>query len=164
MNERLWWQKPLRVIQDNLQVKDTPLMDPKRIAQDISDMAANTFVVNVGGIYAWYQSRVKYHHVNEYLPKDRDLLREIIDECHQRDIRVIARFDFSKTDDHVFQEKPSWFVRNIDKTPRIYGKDRPGNWSLLLSTCLNAGYRNDELAVPVIKEVLDLYDIDGIFF
>jgi hypothetical protein len=32
MDERLWWQKPLRVIQTNLQVKDTPLMDPEKIA------------------------------------------------------------------------------------------------------------------------------------
>lgn len=164
MKQRLWWQKPLRVIQDNLQVKDTGKMDPEKIAQDISDMAGNTFVVNVGGIYAWYDSKVKYHHVNEYLPEGRDLLREIIDGCHKRDIRVIARFDFSKTDDYVFQEKPQWFVRNADKTPRVYGKDRPGDWSMLLSTCLNAGYRNDELAVPVINEVLDMYDIDGIFF
>jgi len=162
--KELWWQRPLRVIQTNLQVKDTQKMNPEKIADDIAEMEGNTLVINVGGIYAWYQSKVKYHHINEYLPKDFDLLKEILDECHKREINVIARFDFSKTDDYVFQEKPQWFVRDPNKMPKIYGKDRMGQWSLLLSTCINAGYRNDEVAIPVINEVLDNYDIDGIFF
>jgi len=163
MNKKLWWHGPLRVIQTNLQVKDTIKMDPKKIAEEIHEMAANVLVMNVGGIYAWYQSKVKYHHINEFLPKDIDLLKEIISECHNKSIKVIARFDFSKTDDYVFQEKPQWFVRDSEKKPRIYGRDRMGDWSLLLSTCINAGYRNEELAVPVVNEVLEMYEIDGIF-
>jgi len=159
----LWWKKPMRVIQTNLQVKDTLLMNPAKIAGEIEEMAGNVLVINVGGIYAWYQSKVRYHHINEYLPKDFDLLASVIKECHNRSIRVIARFDFSKTDDAVFQVKPQWFVRDQDKKPRIYGKDRMGDWSLLLSTCINAGYRNEEVAIPVLFEVLDQYAIDGIF-
>ena len=162
--KKLWWQKPLRVIQTNLQVKDTPKMNPGKIADDIVEMGGNTLIINVGGIYAWYQSKVKYHHINEYLPKDYDLLKEIINECHKRGLKIVARFDFSKTDDYVFQEKPQWFVRDKNKIPKIYGKDRMGEWTLLLSTCINAGYRNEEFAIPVINEVLDNYDIDGIFF
>ncbi len=164
MNEPLWWQRPLRVIQYNLQVRDTPKMDPKKIAQDIAKRSANTLVINVGGIYAWYPSKIPYHHINEYLPEDFDLLEEIIAECHEMGIRVIARFDFSKTDDFVYQQKPQWFVREPDLSPRVYGAERPGNWSLLYTTCLNAGYRNEEVAIPVLQEVLDRYPIDGIFF
>ena len=33
MAEKLWWKKPMRVIQDNLQVADTPKMDPVKIAR-----------------------------------------------------------------------------------------------------------------------------------
>ena len=164
MKDRLWWHKPLRVIQTNLQVKDTGLMNPEKIVREIDEMAGNVLVINTGGIYAWYRSKVKYHHINEYLPEDFDLLGEIIHECHKRNIRVVARFDFSKTHDYIFQQRPQWFVRDLNKKPRIYGKDRMGVWSLLLSTCINEGYRNDEVAVPVLNEVLDTYDIDGIFF
>ena len=163
MDGRPWWKQPLRVLQTNLQVKDTPLMDPEKIARETEELAANTLVVNVGGIYAWYPSTVKFHHVNEYLPKTGDLLRDILRHCHARGIRVIARFDFSKTDDFVFQQRPQWFVRDSQMKPTIYGRDRMGEWTLLLSTCINAGYRNEELAVPVLNEVLDGYDIDGIF-
>lgn len=164
MTKELWWKQPLRILQTNLQVKDTPLMDPVKIVEEIELSGSNALVFNVGGIYAWYPSKVPFQHVNEYLPAGRDLLEEVITECHKRNIRFIARFDFSKAEDMVYQQRPDWFVRYADGSTRMYGKDRPGNWSLLVTTCLNAGYRNEEVAVPVIEEVLDRYDIDGIFF
>ncbi|WP_180950927.1 family 10 glycosylhydrolase [Marasmitruncus massiliensis] len=160
----LWWEKPMRIIQYNLQVADTQKMDPQKIAQELEDDCANAVVVNVGGIYAWYPSKVKYHHINEFLPEGRDLLQEILEACHRKNIKVIARFDFSKTDDVVYLNRPEWFVKQRDDSPLIYGKDRMGDWSLLISTCINSGYRNRDLAVPVIEEVLQGYDIDGIFF
>lgn len=164
MEGNCWWQKSVRIIQYNLQVADTALMDPHTIAEDLMHDYANAVVLNVGGIYAWYQSTVKYHNINEYLPKGRDLLAEIIAACHERKIKVIARFDFSKAVDTVFLNRPDYFVKMEDGLPLIYGKERMGNWSLLLSTCVNGGYRNHEVAAPVIKEVLEQYEIDGIFF
>lgn len=163
MDTKLWWHGKMRVIQDNLQVMDTPLMDPEKIARETEEMHANVLVVNVGGIYAWYPSEVRYHHINEYLPKDRDLLADLISACHQRGIKVVARFDFSKTDDYVCQERPEWFVREPDGSPRSYGSLRPGNWSILYATCINSGYRNEEVAMPVLREVIDKYAIDGVF-
>ncbi len=164
MSDKKWWHGAMRVIQDNLQVMDTPLMNPEKIARETQEMHANVLVINVGGIYAWYPSKVRYHHVNEYLPKDTDLLADLIEACHKRDIKVVARFDFSKTDDYVCQERPEWFVREPDGSPRSYGSLRPGNWSILYATCINSGYRNEGLAIPVLNEVIDQYKIDGIFF
>lgn len=163
MPEKPWWKRPMRVIQYNLQVRDTWRMDPEKIARETEEMHANVVVVNVGGIYAWYASRVPYHHVNEYLPKEYDLLQRLIDACHKRGIRVMARFDFSKAEDAVSQVHPEWFVRNPDGTRRSYGMERPGNWSILYLTCANAGYRNEEVAVPVLEEAIDRYAFDGIF-
>jgi len=164
MNNKLWWQKPLRVIQPNLQIKDTAQIDPERLASQMEDMGANTMVFNVGGIYAWYASQVPFHHVNEYLPKEFDLLQSVIEACHRRNIRFVARFDFSKAEDLVYYKKPQWFVRKADRQPEIIGMKRPGEWSLLMSTCANSGYRNETVAIPVLEEVLNQYDIDGIFF
>ena len=164
MSEGLWWQGPLRVIQYNLQVKDTPKMNPALIAEQTERLNANALVINVGGIYAWYKSEIPHHHINEYLPGDFDLLGELLAECHARKIKVFARYDFSKADDAVFQAKPQWFVRLPDYSPRIIGRDRMGEWSLLVSTCINSGYRDREFAIPVVNETLDRYPIDGIFF
>ncbi len=163
-NKKYWWHGPLRVIQTNLQVMDTAKMDPDKIARETVEMGGNVLVTNVGGIYAWYQSRVQYHHINEYLPNDRDLLGELIEACHRHGVKLVARFDFSKADDIAYQNHPEWFVREPDMSPRVFGAMRPGAWSNLYLTCINAGYRSHEVTVPVLEEVIDRYDIDGIFF
>lgn len=158
-----WWKTSARVIQTNLQVMDTPNMSAVNLAQAVVELGGNALAVNVGGIYAWYSSKVPYHHVNEWLPGDRDLMGEIVQECHKRDVQVIARFDFSKADDSVYLQRPQWFVRNPDGTPHAYGIERPGPWSILYSTCINGGYRNHNVAVPVLTEALDRYEFDGVF-
>lgn len=159
-----WWHQPLRIIQPNMQVKDTARIDPERLAKQLKEMCANTVVFNVGGIYAWYRSEVPFHHVNEFLPDQGDLLQEMIECFHREGLRFVARYDFSKADDFVYQHRPEWFVRSKDGEPEIIGAKRPGNWSLLMSTCINTGYRNEALAVPVLRETLNQYDIDGVFF
>ena len=161
--EEQWWKLPSRVIQMNLQVMDTPQMSAERLAQDVCELGGNVLVINVGGIYAWYPSKVPYHHVNEWLPGDRDLLGDIVEECHKKGVYVAARFDFSKADDSAYLQKPQWFVRNPDGTPHAYGMERPGPWSILYSTCINGGYRNHEAAVPILKEALEQYEFDGVF-
>jgi len=162
--DKPWWRRPLRVIQPNLQVADTERIEPERLASQLREMGANTVVFNVGGIYAWYESTVPFHKVNEFLPKRFDLLKETIDACHKHGIRFVARFDFSKAEDEVYQRKPHWFVRKAGRQPEVIGSLRPGPWSLLMSTCINGAYRSEAVAVPVLDEALGRYDIDGVFF
>lgn len=159
-----WYEKPMRVMQYNLQVADTPGMNAAKIARETEELACNVVVINVGGIYAWYPSEIPFHHVNEFLPKDRDLLEELIAEFHKRNIKFVARFDFSITDDTTYLQRPQWFARHANKYPYFQGEKRMGNWSLFLSTCALNGYRNEEVAVPVMREALTKYDIDGVFF
>jgi hypothetical protein len=154
----------LRVIQYNLQIDNAARIDPEKMAQDVFDHAANAIVINVGGIYAWYHSQIPFHHINEYLPENRELLEEIIEACHRKGILVIGRFDFSKTDDTTYLMHPEWFVKTRNGEPLCYGSKRMGNWSLLLSTCINAGYRNQDFAEKVLKEALGRFDLDGVFF
>ncbi|NHN28910.1 alpha-amylase family protein [Paenibacillus agricola] len=162
--EKAWWKKPLRVVQTNLQIKDTALIDPERYAAGMKQLGANTICFNVAGIYAWYPSKVPYHTINEYLPQNFDLLQEVIAACHKQGIRFIARFDFSKTEDTFYLQKPQWFIRQPSGEPEIIGAGRPGKWPLLMSTCLNGAYRNEAVAIPVLDEVISHYDIDAIFF
>ncbi len=164
MPQPLWWKEPLRVIQTNLQVLDTPKMDPAKIAQETYDMGGNVLVMNVGGIVAWYESQVPFHYVNPYLPKEYDLLARLIEECHKRSIRLVARYDFSKAYDKAYQLRPQWFARKEDGTAITTGALRPGQWDLLYTTCINSGYRNSDVALKVLKESLEKYDIDGVFF
>ena len=163
MTDNSWWKSSLRVIQTNLQVKDTPKMDPEKIAADMQDMGANVLVMNVGGIYAWYPTAIPSQTVNPYLPQDGDLLKTLIGACHRRGIRLVARYDFSKASDRVYQLHPQWFSRDAQNRPQVIGALRPGEWDLLYSTCINGAYRND-VAEEILAESLNKYEIDGVFF
>ncbi|MCU6792880.1 hypothetical protein OB236_12195 [Paenibacillus sp. WQ 127069] len=165
ISHRLWWQMPLRIIQFNLQLKDAPLMDAEKIACESEEMGANVITINAGGIAAWYPSKVKFHHVNEYMPDGRDILREILDACHARNIKVIARFDFAMAEDYIYHQNPQWFARKPDGSLISRGNDRPGLWRRLYLTCINNGFQNEEVGLAVINEILDNYnDVDGIFW
>lgn len=159
-----WWEKPLRVIQPNLQVRDTSSIRPAELAQQMECLHANAVVFNVGGIYAWYDTKIEYHYKNAFLPREYDLLEKVISECHSRGIKFIARFDFSKASDYIYQKRPEWFARDPDGEPKIIGGKRFGEWNLLLSTCTNGLYRTDAVAIPVLNEVMSNYEIDGIFY
>lgn len=164
MKDLAWWNSFNTIIQYNLQIQDTAGMIPEEMAEHLEECNADAVVINVGGIYAWYQSKIPYHHINEFLPKDLSFLEELIDCCHRRNIRVIGRFDFSKVDDYVYLEHPEWFVKDQEGNTLIFGSKRMGNWSLLLSTCINSGFRNEEFAVKVLEEAITNFDLDGIFF
>lgn len=163
MSIQQWWQKPLRIIQYNLQQKDAPLMNPEKIAQETVELGANCITINAGGIVAWYPSKVAFHHINEYMG-ERNILKELLDACHAKGIKVIARFDFLVAQDDIYQQNPHWFARTVEGAPIIAGAERPGQWNLLYMTCPNGGYQNEEVAVPVINEILKEYDVDGYFW
>lgn len=120
MQKTAWWQTGMKVIQYNLQVRDTGKMNPEDIARDARGLGADAVVLNTGGIYAWYESRVPFHHINEFLPEGRDLLKKLIEACHKEGVYVIGRFDFSKAEDEVYLQHPEWFVKDPDGKPVIY--------------------------------------------
>ncbi len=72
-----------------------------------------------------------------------------------RHIRVVGRFDFSKTQKAVFDAHPEWFFRQANGQPVIYNG--------LYSTCINGGYYRDQ-AMKILAEALEKYDVDGLFF
>lgn len=57
MEKRTWWEEPMRVMQYNLQVADTPGMDAQKIARETEELACNVVVMNVGGSMPGIQAR-----------------------------------------------------------------------------------------------------------
>ena len=90
-----WWDGyPWRMIQTNLRQIDMEDMDAERFAQDLQDFGATVVTLNAAGIIASYDTKLDFHTKSDYLHGDS--LQSIIDACHKRGIRVIARTDFSK--------------------------------------------------------------------
>ena len=151
---RWWIDEPVRFLQTNLSETDSTV-DPQGLVAAVADFRANTFLVNMGGIVAQYPTRVPFHYPSAFLPAGRDLFGDIVREAHARGIRVVGRFDLSKTQKPVFDAHPEWFYKTPAGEPAIYNG--------LYSVCINGGYYRSH-AKAILGEALDRYEVDGLFF
>src|SRR5262249_32428862 len=150
-----WWMKePIRWVQNNLRQVDATL-DARRLAEQLADMRANVVLMGMGGIVSYYPTSVQYHYPSPDLPARRDTFGDVSRECHARKIRVVGRYDLSKTRKDVFDTHPEWFFRQANGEPVIYNG--------LYSTCINGSYYRDQ-AMKILAEGLDKYEVDGLFF
>ena len=147
-------REPIRWVQTNLRETDASL-DPSRLVSQLADMRANVLHFGMGGICAYYPTRVRFHYPSPHLPPGRDMFGDVLREAHARKIRVVGRFDFSKTEKPVYDVHPEWFFRKADGSPVIYNG--------LYSTCINGGYYRGK-AIEILTEALERYDVDGLFF
>ena len=150
-----WWMKePIRWVQTNLRQTDAGL-DARRLAEQLADMRANVVLMGMGGIAAYYPTAVEFHYPSPDLPAGRDMFGAVLREAHARGIRVVGRFDMSKTRKAVFDAHPEWFFRQANGEPVIYNG--------LYSTCINGGYYREQ-GMKILSEALDKYAVDGLFF
>jgi hypothetical protein len=151
-----WWMtEPVSLIQTNLRETDSGL-DANALVKEIKDFPANTILFSAGGIVAHYPTNVQYHYKSEYLPAGRDLVGEVIREAHKAGIRVIVRFDFSRTRKEVYDAHPEWFFKRKDGQPVV-------DDNKLYNTCINGDYYNKK-AIEILTEALERYEVDGMFF
>ncbi|HEY6617199.1 MAG TPA: hypothetical protein VIZ32_21870 [Vicinamibacterales bacterium] len=151
---RWWMAEPIRFLQTNLSETDSTV-DPHQLVSAVADVGANTFLVNMGGIVAQYPTRVAFHYPSTFLPAGRDLFGDVLRDAHARGMRVVGRFDLSKTQKPAYDAHPEWFFRRADGQPAIYNG--------LYSTCINGDYYRKH-ALTILAEALDRYDVDGLFF
>lgn len=148
-----WWEKNnIRLIQNNLRAIDAQMNFDDLLAR-LEEFSANTWLMNTGGIASFYPTELEYHYSNPHL--DHDLLEEAVSKCHDSDIRLISRFDFSKIHESIYEEKPEWAYRTAG--------GEIVNYNGCVHTCVNNGYQR-EYSMKILEEVISNYDIDGIFF
>jgi hypothetical protein len=150
---RAWWRKHvMRIYHPNAREDELRELDVPRFIADCLATQAEAIVVNAGGIYAFYPSQVPHHYVSPAIGQ-RDLLGEIVTEAHAQGLRVIARMDFSKAREEVWLAHPEWFQRLSDGEVA-----RDGAY---YQACPLAGYQNADFALPVLREILSRYAVDG---
>ena len=147
-------RQPIRWIQTNLREVDAAL-DARRLVSQLVDFRANVLHIGMGGITAYYPTRVNFHYPSPHLPPGRDLMRDVIREAHANGIKVVGRFDLSKTQKRVYEAHPEWFFTKSDGNPVIYNG--------LYSTCINGGYYHEQ-GLKILAEALENYEVDGLFF
>ena len=99
-----WWTNyPWRMIQTNLRETDMEDINAEKYARNLADFGATVVLLNAAGIIASYDTKLDFQTKSAYLHADS--LSQIIDACHKRGIRVIARTDFSKVRYELYKFK-----------------------------------------------------------
>lgn len=149
-----WWlEGGLRLVQNNMRDIDGA-MDVDKLIGELREFRCNAVMVGAGGISSFFPTELEFQRPSSWL-EGRDLLGEIVEKCHRAGIRVIARFDFSKTHQCFFPQHPDWYYRSAE------GRAVPYNDTV--ATCVCGGYQQ-ERSLEIIEEVLKKYPVDGIFF
>jgi len=151
--EKHWWTNyPWRMVQTNLRQTDMADIDAEIFARDLADFGATVVTLNAGGILASYESKLPYHTVSSYLTGSS--LKEIIDACHARGIRVIARMDFSKIPYAVYEQHPDWVFRTAGS-----GIVEQNGF---VQTCQNSEYQQEKV-MEILRELLTTHPFDGVY-
>jgi hypothetical protein len=149
-----WWiENRLRMVQNNLRDIDAA-MDIDYEIEKLKDFGANVLQTGCGGITSFYPSKLDCQYPSPYLKGD--FFGELVEKCHKNGIRVIARFDFSKTHEKFYPtHKDEWYFKSAAGEPVRYHDT--------VATCLNGKYQQ-ECSREILKEALTRYPLDGVFF
>lgn len=150
-----WWRRPFRMMQTNLRLIDADL-PVDRVAEFVAGHGADAWLVNTGGIYASYPSRLASQTPNPYLNRrpSGDIVADALQAAHERGLKLLARMDFSKVLPHVADAHPDWLYVSSKGERQVFNE--------LVTTCPSAGYFQEE-AFAILDEVLDHYPVDGFF-
>ena len=109
-------------------------------------------VLNAGGIYAYYPTKVPNHYRAPLLG-DNDLFGDLCKAAHEDGLVVFARMDSGSCVEQYYNIRPDWFTRNSDGEPYRSG-DR-------YITCINSPYYNEHLPA-VLTEIVTTYHPEGV--
>ena len=102
-----WWKRNnLRVIQTNLPAYEAATLNADSLLKDLEACSANTLLINAGGIMAFYPTKLPFHYTNPYMKGN--MLGDVVARCHQKGIKVIVRFDFSRVHESIFKAHHDW--------------------------------------------------------
>ena len=128
--------------------------DAEEFAQMLDEARVDFITVfaqcNLG--MAYYPTKVGTVHPS----LQRDLLGEMVTACHGRDIAVAAYWNAGLDHEAALRQR-DWAILGDDG--RVYGEDHLDHF--FRSMCFGSGWA-DHLAA-MIEEVLDGYEIDGVF-
>ncbi len=79
-----WWNTgPVRWVQTNLREVDASL-DTHRLVSQLAEMRANVVLMGMGGISAYYPTKVEFHYPSPYLPAGHDMFGDVVKKARTR--------------------------------------------------------------------------------
>lgn len=154
LQARTWYERPLRLVQTVLREIDAPDYDAERVVDYVQRIKGNALVINGGGLWAFYRTE---HPLQRVIPGMKgDIVGEVVEAARARGIHVLVRVDFRGGPPSVYEAHPDWFAHDLHGVPR---KIRGG----LYAAPVLSPYRNEGYGFDVVREILENYDVSGIW-
>ncbi|MBS0000150.1 MAG: beta-galactosidase trimerization domain-containing protein [Cyclobacteriaceae bacterium] len=151
-----WFDRPMRWAQLVLVENDPGNFDPDFWLSYFKKVHADASCLSAGGIVAYYPTKIPFHHRSDWLG-DSDPFGYLVRGCRDMNMRVIARTDPHAAWENVVLEHPDWIQVNANGEKRKHWSN-PDLWI----TCALGPY-NFEFMDDVHREIMEFYEIDGIF-
>lgn len=144
------------MFQTNLRLIDADI-DVEAVADAIVSYGAEAWLMNTGGIYASYPTELASQTTNPYLNfrASNDLVGDAVQAAHGRNLRYVARMDFSKVLQQQASAHPDWLFLSAEGELQSFNG--------LSTACPSGAYFQSE-AFAILDEVLQRYPVDGFFF
>ncbi len=150
------FDRPMRWAQLTLVEDDPPKFDLNFWLDYFRRIHADAACLSAGGCVAYYPTKIPLHHRSAWLG-DRDPFGDLVAGCRKLNMVVIGRVDPHAVHQDVYDAHPKWIA--VDEEGR---KRRHWESPELWVTC-GLGPYNFEYITGVIKEVVSLYGVDGVF-
>jgi hypothetical protein len=147
------WLKDSLVLIMTMRQDDAASWDPEALVRLAQSFHVNTVGFSVGGITAFYPTRIPHHPRSPSLA-DRDVVGETVAALRRANLRVLGRIDPSLAAEALYREQPGWFAATREGEPiRIHGH---------YLTCPSGGYYRDFM-LKVVAEIVGAYPLDGLW-
>jgi len=151
-----WFDKPMRWAQLVLVENDPGNYDPQFWLNYFKRTHSDAACLSAGGIVAYYPTKVPLHHRSAWM-KDSDPFGELLEGCRKLNMYVLARTDPHAARQEVYDVHPDWIAVDAEGNKRRHWAN-PELWV----TCALGPY-NFDFMTEVHREIMKLYQVDGIF-
>ena len=151
-----WFDRPMRWAQLAFVEDDPGRYDPGFWLDYFRRIHADAACLSAGGCVAFYPTKVPLHYRSKFLGSG-DTFGEMLAGCRKLGMNVIARVDPHAAHQDVYDAHPDWIAVEAGGQPRRHWA-MPASWV----TCALGPY-NFEFMTAVIREIVTLYKVDGIF-
>lgn len=151
-----WFDRPMRWAQLVLVENDPGNFDPDFWLGFFKKIHADGACLSAGGVVAYYPTHIPLHHRSAWLD-DSDPFGYLVRGCRKMNMSIIARTDPHAAWDPVYREHPDWIQVEANGEKRRHWSN-PELWV----TCALGPY-NFEFMNEVHREIMEMYEIDGIF-
>ncbi len=151
-----WYDRPMRWAQLAFVEDDPGRYDPAFWLDYFTRIHADAACLSAGGCVAFYPTKVPLHYRSKFLGNG-DTFGEMLAGCRKLGMNVIARVDPHAAHQDVYDAHPDWIAVEANGQPRRHWA-MPTSWV----TCALGPY-NFEFMTDVIREIMTLYKVDGIF-